>query len=128
YGSELGRIQRLLWASPALQFEPAENAETAIIDRAAAAAQSGVADPAATGSLLATMLYRPAHEVGLDIHWPAVQPWLARDLLAWSVAPVAGFRQLGEGERYANHLETLVTGIHRGALSDPGNSFWGELA
>src|SRR3954471_18988151 len=71
YGSELGRFQRLLWASPALYFEPLDGSETELADRAARDAQPGVTAQRRAGPLLATMLYRPAHEVGLNVDWPA---------------------------------------------------------
>jgi hypothetical protein len=126
--AEVGQVQRVLWASPTLRLAQRDEQDAALLGETGESPQRGTIEPAATGALLAAMLYRPAHELQLEIDWPRVPAWLVKELLAWLVAPVPGFAAAGEGEKYAAHLERTVSQIHRGAVAEPGNPLWGELA
>ncbi len=119
----LGEQHRKLMQSDLVQALPTSQ-EREIAKGLVGSLSGNFRDSSQLKRLLACMLYVPAHRLVLDPDLTGVPAWFVDDYFAYAVKQPILFSEVGEAERYFQHLFRFLAGIDSQLRRNPDSQLW----
>jgi len=127
YSSDVGKIHQMLLNS-GIKGEPPTDIEQNFVQELVARISRGVDEPKFIQYLLAAMLYRRAYQLPLQYDFAAIPPWFVVDYLKYIIYSPVYFDEIGEIDRYYQHLQKLIDYVHTNIYSHQESGLWRYVA
>ena len=127
YVHKLGKIYQML-ANSGIKNEALIETESPFVSELIAEVAKGFTQPKAINYLLAAMLYCRAYQLPLSCEASAIPQWLLNDYWQFIFEFPHYFQEIGEVNRYYQHMQKWVDYLYQNILDNPHIKIWQNVA